>query len=459
MRKTKLLIIGAGPGGYVAGIRAGQLGIETIVVEEKFLGGVCLNVGCIPTKALLHASHVYAMGREASTMGIEVSDISLNLRKLNAWKNKVVKRLVSGVEFLLKNNNVQILKGRAVFLDEHRVDVDGEIVQADHIIIATGSRPSYIPGVVPDGKDIWNSDHAVSLPKIPDSLLVIGAGAVGLEFASIYSRLGSKVVVVEIMDQIVPGSDRECANILMRALRKQGIEIKLSSKVVSVEGYSPFKVRMESGGKQEEYEFETILVATGRIPNTDALNLDKAGVEVDDRGFIKVDEQLRTSQKHIFAIGDVVGHPMLAHKASKQGIVAVEIIAGKEKLYDVRAIPSVVYTYPEFAMVGLTEEKAKELGYKVKVGKFPLTANGRALGMNMTDGIAKIVADEETDEILGVHVVSPEASSIVSEGALAIEMLATSEDIALTVHPHPTISEILMEAAENVHKRAIHIIN
>lgn len=464
MKEANVVIIGSGPGGYVAGIRAGQLGLKAIVIEKQFLGGVCLNVGCIPTKALLHASHIYHIPSEAKKMGIKFDNVELNLKKLNAWKNSVVKRLVSGVDFLLKNNGAEVIYGEGRLKDANHVIVktsEGEeiTIKADNIIIATGSRPSFIPGFEPDHDRIWDSTDALELKEIPERMLVIGAGAVGLEFATIYSRLGSKVTVVEIMEQIVPGSDTESAKMLERALKKQGLEILTSSKVVSRKGESPFKVSIESKGKTIEKEFDVILVATGRKPNTENIGLEEVGVEKDERGFIRVNEKLQTNIPHIYAIGDITGPPMLAHRASRQGIVAVEIIAGRESIYDVRAIPAVVYTYPEFAMVGMTEEEAKEKGIDVRIGKFPLTANGRAIGMNMTDGFAKIITDAKTDEVLGVHIVAPEASSLIAEGTFAIEMMASAEDIGLTVHPHPTISEILMEAAENVHRRAIHILN
>lgn len=464
MKEVQLAIIGSGPGGYVAGIRAGQLGLKAVVIEKEALGGVCLNVGCIPTKALLHASHIYSAPDEARRMGIKFAGVEVDLKKLNGWKKSVVKRLVSGVDFLLKNNGTEVIYGEARLVGKNEILVkggDGEEIRikADSIILATGSRPSFIPGFEPDHERIWDSTDALEIKFIPDRFLVIGAGAVGLEFASIYARFGSRVTVVEIMDQIVPGSDSEAARMLERALKKQGIEILTSSRVVSREGEGPFRVKIEKEGKEDVREFDAILVATGRKPNTSGIGLEEVGVQLDERGFVRVNERLQTSVENIYAIGDITGPPLLAHKASRQGIAAVEIIAGLETAYDVRAIPAVVYTYPEFAMVGMTEGEALERGHDIKVGKFPLTANGRAIGMNMTEGFAKIIADAKTDEILGVHIVAPEASSMIAEGALAIEMMATAEDVGLTVHPHPTLSEILMEAAENVHRRAIHILN
>jgi len=458
--KTELAIIGAGPGGYVAGIRAGQLGIKAVIIEKNYLGGVCLNVGCIPTKALLHASEIFLQLKNSSKMGIEISDLKLDIKKLNNWKNSIVDKLVSGIKFLLKNYNVEVIFGEAKFLDEKSLLVktkNGDIkIVSKYVIIATGSRPAELENIKRDGNFIWNSDDAVSLKEIPKRLLIIGAGAVGLEFASIYSRLGSEVMVIEIANQILPGVDSECANILKRALEKQNIKISTNSKVI---GYKGNVFEIEIDGKVENFEFDKVLLAIGRKPNVENLNLEKLGISLNEKGFIKVNEKLQTNVENIYAIGDVIGQPLLAHKASKEGIIAVEIIAGIESKYDIKYIPSVVYTNPELASVGLSEEEAKRRGYKIKVGKFPISANGKALSMNITDGIAKIITNEENDEILGIHIVSPEASSLIAEGTLAMESYLTSEDIALTVHPHPSISEILMEAAENVKKKAIHIIN
>ena len=458
--KTELAIIGAGPGGYVAGIRAGQLGIKTIIIEKNYLGGVCLNVGCIPTKALLHASEILLNIKNSSKMGIEINDLKLDIKKLNSWKNSIIDKLVSGINFLLKNYNVEVIFGEAKFIDEKTLLVktkNGDIkIVSKYIIIATGSRPSELPNIKRDGNFVWNSDDAVALKEIPKKLLIIGAGAVGLEFASIYSRLGSDIMVIEIANQILPGIDNECATTLKRALEKQNIKIFTNSKVI---GYKENVFEIEIEGNVKSFEFDKVLLAVGRKPNVENLNLESVGISLNEKGFIKVNKKLQTNVENIYAIGDVIGQPLLAHKASKEGITAVEIIAGIESEYDVKYIPSVVYTNPELASVGLSEEEAKKKGYKIKIGKFPISANGKALSMNITDGLAKIITNEENDEILGIHIVSPEASSLISEGTLAMESYLTSEDIALTTHPHPSISEILMEAAENVKKKAIHIIN
>ncbi|MEO0139143.1 MAG: dihydrolipoyl dehydrogenase [candidate division WOR-3 bacterium] len=457
--KYDVVIIGSGPGGYVAAIRAAQLGLKVAIVERWKLGGVCLNVGCIPTKALLHASHIYHEAKNGEKYGIKGS-LELDIAKTNKWKEGVVDKLVKGVEFLLKNQKVEIFYGEGFVERPNEVKVKTnkgvETLETKNIIIATGSRIRELKGFEADGKLIWNSDHAVSFPEIPESLLVVGAGAVGLEFAQFYKMVGSKrVVVIDIADQIVPGMDGEMARYYQRVLKKGGLEFYLRAtlKDVSEDGTAVFV----SEGKEYRERFDKILVAIGRIPNSEGFK--HLGINMDEKGFIKTDDRMETNVKGIYAIGDVSGPPLLAHKASKEGIVAVENIAGLYSRASWRGIPSVIYTYPEFASVGFGEEQAKELGYNVKVGRFPLSASGRALTMGGVDGLAKVVVDADTDEILGVHIIAPEASSLIAEATLALEVMASAEDIDLTIHPHPTISEILMEAAGNVHKRAIHIIN
>ncbi len=457
--KYDVVIIGSGPGGYVAAIRAAQLGLRTAIVERWKLGGVCLNVGCIPTKALLHLGHIYNEARNGDKMGIK-GDLEIDINKANSWKEGVVKKLVKGVEFLLKNQKVDIFNG------EGRVEKPGEVkvinnsetttLQTRNIIIATGSEIRELKGFESDGKLVWNSNHAVSFPEIPERLLVVGAGAVGLEFAQFYKMVGSKkVVVIDIANQVVPGIDGEVARYYMKVLKRSGLEFFLNAtlKDLQEDGTATFV----SDGKEYKEKFSRVLVAIGRKPNSETFK--NLGIKTDDKGFIRTNDRMETNIKGIFAIGDVSGIPLLAHKASKEGIVAVENIAGMDSGADWRGIPAVIYTYPELATVGLSEEQARSMGYNVKVGKFPLTASGRALTMGGVDGLAKIVVDGDTDEILGVHIISPEASSLISEATLAIEVMITAEDLDLTVHPHPTISEILMEAAGNVHKRAIHTIN
>jgi dihydrolipoamide dehydrogenase len=453
-----VVIIGGGPGGYVAGIRAAQLGLKTALVEKWKLGGVCLNVGCIPTKALLHVAHIYHTSKNGERFGIR-GNLSLDISSLNKWKEGVVDKLVKGVEFLLKNQKVDIYLGEGIVErpGEVKVKTDRglEVLEAKNIIIATGSRIRELKGFEADGKFIWNSDHAVSFPEIPKKLLVVGAGAVGLEFGQFYKMIGSeRVVVIDIADQVLPGMDKEMARYYQRVLKKEGLEFYLNATLKDISGS---EVIFVSEGKEYREKFDKVLIAVGRSPNSE--NFANLNLKMDERGFIKTDERMETSIKGIYAVGDVAGPPLLAHKASKEGIVAVENIAGLDSKADWRAMPSVVYTYPEFASVGLTEEKARDMGYNVKIGKFPLSASGRALTLGGIDGLAKIVVDGDTDEILGVHIIAPEASSLIGEAALAIELMATAEDIDMVVHPHPTMSEVLMEAAGNVHKRAIHIIN
>jgi len=453
-----VVIIGGGPGGYVAGIRAAQLGLKTALVERWKLGGVCLNVGCIPTKALLHAGHIYHTAKNGEKFGIK-GNLSLDISSLNRWKGEVVEKLVKGVEFLLKNQKVDIYFGEGIVErpGEVKVKTDKtlEVLEAKNIIIATGSRIKELKGFEADGKFIWNSDHAVSFPEIPKKLLVVGAGAVGLEFAQFYKMVGSeRVVVIDVADQVLPGMDKEMAKYYQRILKKEGLDFYLNATLKDISGN---EVVFVSDGKDYRERFDKVLIAIGRSPNSESFK--NLNLQMDERGFIRTNDRMETSIKGIYAIGDVSGPPLLAHKASKEGIVAVENIAGMNSSADWKAIPNVIYTYPEFASVGLTEEKAREMGYNVKVGKFPLSASGRALTLGGVDGMAKIVVDGDTDEILGVHIIAPEASSLIGEAALAIELMATAEDLDMVIHPHPTISEILMEAAGNVHKRAIHIIN
>ncbi len=453
-----VVIIGGGPGGYVAGIRAAQLGLRVALVEKWKIGGVCLNVGCIPTKALLHVGHLYYTAKNGERFGIR-GNLSLDIGSLNRWKDSVVEKLVKGVEFLLKNHKVDVYVGEGIVEKPGEVKVKTdkglEILETKNIIIATGSRIRELKGFEADGKLIWNSDHAVSFPEIPRRLLVVGAGAVGLEFAQFYRTVGSdKVVVIEATDQVLPGMDKEMAKYYQRVLKKEGLEFYLNASLKDISGN---EVVFTSEGKEYRESFDKILIAIGRLPNSEGFaNLN---LNLDEKGFIKTDVRMETNVKGIYAIGDVAGPPLLAHKASKEGIVAVENIAGLDSRADWRAMPSVIYTYPEFASVGLTEEKAREMGYNVKVGKFPLSASGRALTLGGVDGLAKVVVDGDTDEILGVHIIAPEASSLIGEAALAIEIMATAEDIDMVIHPHPTISEVLMEAAGNVHKKAIHIMN
>ncbi|MEO0231017.1 MAG: dihydrolipoyl dehydrogenase [candidate division WOR-3 bacterium] len=465
--KYDAIVIGAGPGGYVAGIRLGQLKRKVLVVEKKYIGGVCLNVGCIPTKALIHSAHLLSKIKNAKrTMGLKINDdISYDIETLRKWKDKAVNKLTKGVEFLWKSNGVEWIKGFAKILNENSVEVikeDGEskIFETENIIIATGSYPAIIPGFEPDGKYIWTSDDAVSLPFIPSKLIILGAGAIGLEFAYIYKNLGSDVEVYELMPQILPGIDKEMADELEKILKKEGIKIYTNAKAKElIKENGKIKMKVEVQNKEQIAEGNVLLLAVGRKPYTAGLNLENINVEIDNRGFIKVDKKRRTNIKNIFAIGDVAGMPLLAHKASREGIVAAEVISGVENEYSPLAVPAVVYTIPELLTVGFSEEEAIQRNLKIKIGKFPFSANGKAVASDEIYGFVKIIVNEENDEIVGIHILGPEASSMAGEASLAVEKRIKAEDLGKCIHPHPTLSEAIMEAAENVHKRAIHIVN
>jgi dihydrolipoamide dehydrogenase len=462
----KAIVIGAGPGGYVCAIRLGQLGIKTLVVDKKYIGGVCLNVGCIPTKALIHAAHIIEMNEKAKkNMGFGFENFKYDIDKLRTWKDGIVRRLTTGIMGLWKANGVDFMKGEAKIKDNNTVEIkteNGEVkeIKTENVVIATGSSPFILKGFEPDGEFIWTSDDAVSLKKVPEKLLILGGGAIGLEFAYVYKNLGSEVTVIELMPQILPGMDTEMVNELSKVLRRKGIKVYTEARAKEVSKKNgKIELLVDVKGKEQVFEGDVLLVSVGRRPNSENIGLENAGVNKNEKGFIPVDKKRRTNVSNIFAIGDVAEPPLLAHKASREGVVAAEVIAGKNSEFDPKVIPGVVYTQPEFASVGMTEEEVKEKGIDYKVGKFPIIASGRALAYGESIGLAKIIVNKENDEVLGVHILSPEASSIIGEGALAIEMSATAEDIGLTIHPHPTLGEILMEAAENVHKRAIHIIN
>jgi len=457
-----LIVIGTGPGGYHAAIRAAQLGLKVAAIEADAVGGVCLNVGCIPTKALLHAAETLEHAKEAAEFGLVFAEPKRDLGKMGKWRDKVVKKLTGGVASLLKGNGAELIRGRARFVGPHELEVDGKKLSAKKIIIATGSEPMTLPGFEPDGERVLTSTEMLAVERgVPERLLVIGGGVIGLEFASIYARLGSTVTVVEYTEQILPGSDPELVKLLARSLKKQGITIKTGTKAVGYEeGKDGLQVRLEaaSGGKEEALEADKILLAVGRRPRSADIGLEAAGVQVDERGFIPTNEHMETNVAGVYAIGDVTRPPLLAHKAMKEGLVAAEHAAGKPAAFD-QQIPAVVYTQPEFASVGLTEAAAGEKGIKTAVGRFPLSASGRALTLQQTTGMVKVVADAENDLLLGVHILGAGASELIAEATLALEMAATASDLALTIHPHPTLSENLMEAAENLHGEAIHILN
>ena len=459
MAQYDVIIIGGGPGGYNAAIRAGQLGLKAAVVEKRVtLGGTCLNVGCMPSKALLHASELYeaATGAEFATLGIDVKP-KLNLVQMMKQKAESVTALTKGIEFLFKKNKVEWIKGAGKIVGAGKVEVTAEdgsvsILETKNIVIATGSEPSPLPGVEIDQNRIVDSTGALSLPEVPKSLVVIGAGIIGLELGSVWRRLGAEVTVVEFLDRISPGMDAETAKTFQRSLTKQGVQFKLGSKVTGAKaGKSSVSLTVEpvAGGAAETIEAEYVLLAIGRRPFTENLGLDSVGVETDKRGFIPTDH-FKTSAPGVWAIGDVILGPMLAHKAEEDAVACIEIIAGKWGHVDYNLVPSVVYTSPEVAWVGKTEEQLKEAGVAYKVGKFPFSANSRAKINHETEGFAKVLADAKTDEILGVHIVGPQAGEMIGEYCVAMAFKAASEDIARVCHPHPTRSEAGRQAAMGV---------
>lgn len=457
------IVIGGGPGGYSAAIRLGQLGKKVLCVESYRLGGVCLNVGCMPSKALLHVGEVITAARDLKEMGVTFGDPKVDLTMLNKWKSKMIDDLVGGIGTLFKANKVESLFGIATIADKNTVRVmksDGgeETVTADNIVIATGSEPVPLPGFDRNGKTVLNSDDAIALAEVPRSIVILGAGVIGLEFATIYRRLGAEVTVVEMLDRALGDTDLEISTLLLRILKKQGITVHLKTKCASVDVRSNGVVAKLQGEVNVMQEAEKMLVAVGRRPRTAQAGIDKLGLAM-ERGFIKVDEERRTSVPGVFAIGDCTGAPLLAHKAMKEGVIAAEVIAGMKSAYDPMAMPNAVYTDPQVATVGLSEEQAKAAGYEVSIGKFRLSALGRARTVGVSEGMVKIVADKKTDLVLGVHIVSPTAESMIAEGVIAIEMGATVEDLGLSVHPHPTFAESMMEAAELLHGRAIHMVN
>jgi len=456
-----VLVIGAGPGGYVAAIRAAQLGLKTACAEARAtLGGTCLNVGCIPSKALLHASELYeeAASGKLAKLGVKV-ETSLDLDQMHAQRKDAVKQLTGGIEFLFKKNKVEWLKGQATFTGKDTVKVGDRTVRAKNIVIATGSSVTPLPGVTVDQKVVVDSTGALELSKVPGHLVVIGGGVIGLELGSVWKRLGAKVTVVEFLDQILPGMDGEVRKEANKILKKQGLEFRLSTKVtgVTVKGdKATLTVEPAAGGVSETIEADAVLVAIGRRANTEGLALDKAGLATNQRGQIETDHDFATPIPGIWAIGDVVPGPMLAHKAEDEGIAVAENIAGLTGIVNHDVIPSVVYTMPEIAGVGLTEEQAKERG-EVKVGKFPMMANSRAKTNHESDGFVKVVADAKTDRVLGVWIIASVAGTMIAQAAQAMEFGATSEDIAYTCHAHPTHSEALKEAAMAVTGKPIHI--
>lgn len=458
-----LAVVGAGPGGYVAAIRGAQLGLEVACVERDQVGGTCLNYGCIPSKALLDSTHLLMEIRGADEHGIKTGKVEVDFERLMARKREVVQKFVKGVEFLFKKNKVTLVRGQARFDGKNALKVGGgngntTTVQAKQIIVATGSAPVELPFMPFDGMRIVSSKEALELESIPKSMLVVGGGYIGLEMGSVFNRLGTEVTVVEMEDRLLLGMDGDLAKEALKILKKQGLEFRLKTRVTGAEVQkNGVKATVETpGGEEEILNAHVVLVAVGRRPYFEELGLDGLGVELKDRQ-IKVDNQLRTGVDGVLAIGDAVGGALLAHKASEEGIVAAEVAAGRNAEMEYFAVPACIYTYPEIACVGLTEEEARERGHELKTGRFPFQANSRAMCLGEGDGFVKFLADAETDQLLGVHCIGPHASDLIHEATVALAFGGTAEDVALTVHAHPTLSEAFHEAALDVGGRAIHI--
>jgi len=462
--KFDSVVIGGGPGGYVCAIRLAQLGQKTACIEARgALGGTCLNIGCIPSKSLLNLSENFKKAKNFSKLGIETGDVKLNLDKMMKNKEKAVSILTKGVEFLFKKNKVTYLKGFGSFISDKKISVKGEDgkkkeIEAKNIIIATGSEAMPMPNVEFDEKTIVSSTGALSLKEVPKSLVVVGGGYIGLEMGSVWSRLGAEVNVIEFLDHITPGMDREISEEFMKILKKQNIKFHLNTKVTSIKKTNN-GVQIstsDKNGDSKEFNCDVALISIGRKPFTSNLNLSSAGVKSDEKGRIKIDKKFQTSAKNIYAIGDVIDGPMLAHKAEEEGIAVAEIIAGQSGHVNYDLIPGVIYTTPEVASIGLTEEQLKEKNKSYKIGKFPFMANSRAKAIDEPEGFVKILADKDTDKVLGVHMIGPHVGEMIAEMAVAMEFGASSEDIARTCHAHPTFSEAIKEAALSVEKRQIH---
>ncbi|MDG6977758.1 MAG: dihydrolipoyl dehydrogenase [Nitrososphaerota archaeon] len=461
MREADVVVIGGGPGGYVCAIRAGQLGLKTVLVERDQLGGVCIAYGCIPSKALISATKLYERAKEGATFGIAFDGIRVDLPALQRWKAGVVSQLETGIATLCKGNKVEVVNGEAELVSADRVNVKtaqgAEEIHTKNVVVATGSRAISLPGLEFDGKVVLSSTEALALEKVPESMLVVGGGYIGLEICGIYQKLGTKVTVVELTDQLLPGTEPDLVRLVQRNLEKRGAKILLRSKVLSLEkGPAGARARVSTPEGEAEMEAQLVLVSVGRGPRTDGIRLSDLGIKTDQRGYIATDEQMKTSVPGIYAVGDVRGQPLLAHKASKEGIVAAEAIAGMRSAAEWRSVPWAIFTDPEISGVGLTERSAAEAGMQVKKSRFSFAALGRALASGEGEGFVRIVSDAGSGRVLGVQIVGPDASNLISEAALAIEMGATVDDIALTMHPHPTLPEAIMEAAESAAGRPIH---
>jgi dihydrolipoamide dehydrogenase len=461
-QQADVVVIGAGPAGYPCAIRLAQLGKKVTVIEKGEIGGVCLNVGCIPSKTLIYAGTLFEKMGHASEMGIDVKGVSLKLPKLMEWKESVVKKLTGGVGQLLKANGCTVISGEAKFTGPKTLEVktktDTVQLSFNQCVVATGSRPTKLPGFEVDQKQILDSTGALALEEVPKTMLCIGGGYIGLELGTFYSKVGTEVTVVEGLPSLLGMVDPDLTRVVQKKLEKRGVKIMLGT---SVKGSKVTKkgveVTFSKDGKTSTETFETVLVTIGRTPNFEGLGLDKAGVKLDAKGFILVDATRRTNVPTVYAIGDIAGQPLLAHKGTKEGIVCAEVIAGMKVVYDVVAMPAVIFTDPEIATVGLTEAEARQKGLNISVGVFPFAANGRALSVGEPEGLVKMIGDAKTKRLLGVHIAGAEASNLISEAALALEMGASVEDLALTVHPHPTLPETLMEVADATLGHPIHI--
>ena len=461
------IVIGAGPGGYVCAIRLGQLKQNVVCIEKEEVGGVCLNWGCIPSKALISTAHTWEKLHASQTMGIKVDKASFDVGAMQDWKGTLVKKLTGGVRQLFKTNGVQLVMGTARVIGSHQVEVtlqDGtkEVYEASKgIVVATGSETIPLANLPFDGKRVIGAREAVSLREVPKRLCVVGGGVIGLELGTVYHKLGSELTVVEALPQLLTGVDPDCTQVVERKLSRAGVKLFKNAKALSYESQSDgsLVLKVQVGDKTESIACDTLLVAVGMRPKARGVGLEEAGVKIDERGFVPVDQEGRTNVRSIFSIGDACCPPLLAHKASKEGEVVAEVIAGHKAARDWVAIPAAIFTDPEIASAGLTAEAAKQKGYEVAIGKFPFAALGKAMAIGETDGFVKIVSDKKTHKVLGVHIVGPSATDLISEGVLALEMGALADDLSLTIHPHPTLGEAMMEAGSHALGHAIHTVN
>ena len=460
--ETEVVVIGSGPGGYVAAIRAAQLGKKVAIIEKEYIGGVCLNVGCIPSKAMITAAHKYNDVKEYEQFGLNVPEITFDWDKVQAFRANAVEQLTDGVEYLLNGNNIEIVRGTARFEDEHTLSIESEegqkTLKFEDCIIATGSRPRDIPPVRFSDR-IVSSTEVLSFPERPDSLIVIGGGVIGIELATVYANFGTKVTVLEGQKNILPGTNRKLTNVVQRKLKEKGVEIVTNAMVNgSQEAADGVTVTAEVKGKTEEYKADYVMLSIGRVVNTDDIGIEKAGVELDEYGLVKVDEQARTNKSHIYAIGDIIAGPQLAHKASYEAKIAAEAIAGMDSTIAYKCMPSVVYSEPEIAVTGVTSDEVKAQKLDAIQSSFQYAGNGRAIAMAETAGYVNLISDKATGKVIGCEIVGANASDLINELSLAIEKELTVEDIAMTVHPHPTLGEIIMETAEIAADKPIHVV-